>query len=347
MRRRIPGIVVAMGGALLVAGCGVGIQDLPLGRSVPGANYTVTVQLAHADGLLIGADVRTGQRVIGRVSTLSTDTVGAAVDLSLSSAVELPDNVDVAVELPSALGSPFVRLRMPAEPSSTSLSDGDVIVESRTEIGPQIESALAALGTVLTGSGFAQLQTVVDELDSAFADRPQQVRGLLDTMSALTGTATEHRTEFAEAIDVANDISRQLVEQQDVLDGFLDTVPEATTLLAQQRDRLSTLLDSSSRLAEHANVVLSSAALDDMVGDGATVLATLRAFNSEIGETLGNMNTFLGNFERAVQGDYLVFDGTLDIPAGIENLITGPMKPTAAPPSEPPSLRTLLSGGAG
>ncbi len=343
MRRRVPGIVVAASGVLL-AGCGVGIQDLPLGRSVPGDNYTVTVQLAHADGILLGADVRTGQRVIGRVSRLSTDTVGAVVDLSLSKSVELPDNVEAAVELPSALGNPFIRLQAPQEPSVASLADGDVIAESRTEIGPQIESALATLGTILTGSGFEQMQTVIDELNTAFGGRSQEVRSLLDAMTALTGTATAHRTDFDAAIDLARDISRQLTDQQDVLDGFLDTVPDATTVLAQQRDRLASLLDSSSRLAGYADTVLAATDLAGMVADGATVLATLRSFNSRMGETLTNMNTFLANFDRAAKGDYLVFDGTLDIPDGIENLLTGG---TAALPPEAGSLQSLLSGGVG
>ncbi|MCL2535915.1 MAG: MCE family protein [Nocardiaceae bacterium] len=344
MRRGAPAIAAATGGALLLTGCGMGIQDLPFGRSVPGDNYTVTVQLAHADGILVGADVRTGQRVIGRVSRLSTDTVGAAVEMNLSTSVELPDNVEAAVELPSALGSPFVRLRVPQEPSPTPLVDGDVIDQSRTRIGPQIESALATLGTVLTGSGFDQMRTVVDELDTAFAGRSEEVRSLLDAMTTLTGTATEHRTDFDAAIDLARNISRQLVEQQEVLDGFLDTVPDATTVLAEQRDRLASLLDSSSRLAAQADTVLSGTDLTGMVGDGETVLETLRSFNSRMGETLTNMNTFLGNFDRAAKGDYLMFDGTLDIPASIENLLTGG---TAAPPAEVGSLQSLLSGGAG
>ncbi|RDI28153.1 phospholipid/cholesterol/gamma-HCH transport system substrate-binding protein [Rhodococcus sp. AG1013] len=344
MRRR--GIVtVALAGALAATGCGTGIQDLPLGRSVPGDNYTVSVQLAHADGLL-GADVRHGQRVIGRVAHLSPDTVGAVVDLNLTSSVELPDNVEAAVELPSALGSPFIRLREPEQPSGTALSDGDVIALSRTEIGPQIESALATLGAVLTGSGFDQLQTVIGELNAAFDGRPQQVRNLLDTVTALTGTATQHQQDFDAATDLAADISRQLVAQLDVIDGFLDTAPETVTILAGQRDRIASLLDSSARLAEHVDFVTSqsSTGLGAVLGDTATVLASLRSYNSRIGETLANMNSFLGNFDRAAKGDYLMFDGTLDIPAGIENLITGG---TAAPPPEAGSMRSLLSGGIG
>ena len=297
MMRRAASIVAGLAGTVLVSGCGAGIQDLPLGRSVPGENYTVHVQLAHADGLLMGADVRNGQRVIGRVSGLSTDTVGAIVDLSLSSSVALPANVEVAVELPSALGSPFVRLRAPEQPSAESLADGDVIVESRTEIGPQIESALAALGTILTGSGFDQLQTVLDELNTAFAGRPQQVRGLLDTVTTLTGTAMDHRQDFDAAMQLAADISSRFAAQQQTIDEFLDIAPEVTNVLVGQRERISTLLDSSAELAGHVDFVLSqsSTGLDAMLGDTATVLASLSSFNASIGETLTTMNGFLDN----------------------------------------------------
>ncbi|WP_305093604.1 MCE family protein [Prescottella sp. R16] len=321
MRGRLVGC--AVGAAVLLTGCSAGIQDLPVGRSVPGENYTVTLELVRADGLLVGADVRSGQRVIGRVAGLSTGESGAAAELSLSAAAPMPRDVSAAVELPSALGSPFVRLRAPQDPSPVPLVDGDVIAESRTEVGPQLESALATLGTVLTGSGIDQLATVVDELNVAFADRPQQVRVLLDALTALTGTATGQRTELRASIDLAADVSRQLAARQEVLDGFLDVVPAATTVLAGQRDRLAALAASTARLTEHADAVLAAGELDALVEDGATVVASLRSFNDRIGETLTAMNTFTANFGRAVKGDYLMFDGTLDVPAGLETLMTG------------------------
>ncbi|WP_137725527.1 MCE family protein [Prescottella subtropica] len=309
--------------AVVLSGCAAGIQDLPVGRSLPGENYTVTLELAGADGLLVGADVRSGQRVIGRVAGLSTRESGAAAQLSLSRSAPVPRDVSAAVELPSALGSPFVRLRVPQDPSPALLADGDVIAESRTEVGPQLESALATLGTVLSGSGVDQLATVVDELNTAFADRPQQVGVLLDAASALTGTATDRLADLDASIGLAADVSRRWAERQEALDGFLAVVPAATTVLAGQRDRLAALAASSARLAEHADAVLAAGDLDALVGDGATVVASLRSFNDRIGETLTAMNTFTANFGRAVKGDYLVFDGTLDVPAGLETLMTG------------------------
>lgn len=357
-RRIASRLVVLAVAALTATGCGVGMQDLPLGRTADGPDYSVTVKLATAEGLLPGADVRTGQRVIGRVEGLAVNavdtvdtvnTVGAAVRLSLERTTELPDNVLAAVELPSALGSPFIRLTPPPDPSPRPLQGGDVIAESATTLGPQVESALATLGTIVTGSGLGQLQTVVDELNTAFAGRSGKVRGLMDTMSTLMAAATANRDEFDAAIDAATRISGRLAGQQDTVDGFLDTMPEAVRLLTGQRDSIAALMQSTTRLAATADAVTSGTDLDAVLGDASTVIATLASFNSEIGQTLTNMNTFLDNFGRSVHGDYLNFDGTLDIPGSIDNLLTGGALPGAAasPPgaAAPADLSALLRGG--
>ena len=233
---------------------------------------------------------------------------GADVTLSLDAATPLPDNVEASVELPSALGNPFIRLLVPEVPSGSMLSDGDTIPESRTEIGPQVESALATLGTVLTGSGFDQLDTVVRELNTAFSGRSGEVRSLTDTLTSLMAEASSHRSEFDEAVDLAARVSSQLAGQRDVVDNYLDSVPQVVSILVGQKDQIAGLLNSTVQLATNANTILDSSpnGLDAMLHDASTVVGTLDSFNSEIGQTLTNMNGLLENFTGAVQGDYLV-----------------------------------------
>lgn len=332
MRTTGVSLVAATATLLAATGCGIGMQDLPLGRSAGGDAYTVTVQLATAEGLLVGADVRTGQRVIGRVQSLETDTIGAAVRLSLEDATELPDNVLASVELPSALGGPFIRLTPPPDASTRPLRDGDVIVEANTTIGPQIESMLAALGTIVTGSGLAQLQTVLGELDTAFSGRSGEIRGLTDTMTSLLASATENQDDFETALDTAARISQQLAGQQGTVDAYLDAMPDAVRALTEQRDSIAGLLDSTRTLSDAAGAVVADDpdGLGTMVTDASTVVATLASFNSRIGATLDTMNVFLDNFGSAVHGDYLVFDGALDVPGSIDMLVTGGRPPGAA-----------------
>ncbi|BAH31614.1 MCE family protein [Rhodococcus erythropolis] len=346
--RIVAGIVIIGVGSVAVfafGGCSAGIQDLPLGRSADGDAYNVALQLAGADGLVLGADVRSGQKVIGRVSALSADVVGADVTLSLDAATPLPDNVEASVELPSALGNPFIRLLVPEVPSGSMLSDGDTIPESRTEIGPQVESALATLGTVLTGSGIDQLDTVVRELNTAFSGRSGEVRSLTDTLTSLMAEASSHRSEFDEAVDLAARVSSQLAGQRVVVDNYLDSVPQVVSILVGQKDQIASLLNSTVQLATNANTILDSSpdGLDAMLHDASTVVGTLDSFNWEIGQTLANMNGLLENFTSAVQGDYLVFDGALDIPGTIDKLWSGGMAGQSIAPAG--TLTDLLQGG--
>ncbi|WP_346764549.1 MlaD family protein [Rhodococcus sp. HNM0569] len=330
-------VVAAVGAGLAVAvtltGCGVGMQDLPLGRSAGGDAYDVTVQLATAEGLVLGADVRTGQEVIGRVAELRPDTIGALVTLSLDDSVELPQDVRASVELPSALGSPFIRLIPPDDGSGARpLRDGDLVPESSTEIGPQIENALATLGTVVSGSGFGQLDTVVRELNTAFAGRSQDVRGLTTQLTELMAAASAQQGEFDHALAVATEVSGKFAAQQAVVDGYLDSLPDVVDVLVRQKDSISSLLDSTAQLSTNARTVLSSSSssLDGMLHDASTVVATLESFNDRIGGTLTNMNQFLETFQVSVKGDYLAFDGALDIPGGIDKLLTGGLSRTVA-----------------
>lgn len=360
-RARLGAVAGLLSGVLTLSGCGLGMQDLPVGRSAGGDSYDVQLQLASASGLVLGAEVRAGQKVIGRVAAMDTDMVGAKVTLSLSAEVALPRDVHASLELPSALGSPYIRLSEPAgDPAADAtatagvggaparqLRAGDVIEHRRTEIGPQIESTLATLGLVVGGSGLSQMQVVVEELNTAFAGRSGEVRGLTTTMRELFGQAAANQDEFERALVLAARVSEQFVGQQEVLDAFLDTVPAAVEALGRQRDTISALLDSSTQLATHANSILAGSprGLDEMLGDATSVIGALGAFNDRIGGALGNMNSFIDNFESAVRGDYLVFDGALDLPEVFRTLWLGPVDPATPSPEPLLSIENLLSGG--
>lgn len=323
----------------------VGIQDLPLGRSSPTDTMAVTVVLPTADGITIGADVRNGQKVVGRVSGMSLAASGASVQLSLADADGLDSATVASVELPSALGNPFVRLSSPRPAPQRALRDGDVIPPSHTELGPQIESALATFGALLSRSGVDQLATIVTELDKAFAGRGDKVRGLIDSMSLLAAKASEHQGEFDQAMSLAANISGQFSRQQTTVAGYLDAVPKVVAMLDVQRAKLQTLFSSTTALAATANSVLSSTDLGAMVTDAGTVVGMMGTFNDRLGGMLTAMNTFLEKFGDSVHGDYLMFDGALDIPGTIDKLLTGGLIVNGTPITGDVALEGFLSGG--
>lgn len=330
-------------GLFLTAGCGVGLQHLPVGRTADGDDYRVTVELPSADNLELGAEVRLGQQVVGRIHDLGTDGHSASVGLSLSKAVDVAENVGVRVELPSALGKPFIRLLPPPEPSADSLTEGSVITSDRAEVGPQIESMLAALGMVLNGSGLDQLGTVVEETNRAFGGRGEQVRYLTDSLERTLSTVAAHQDDLNRALEAANEVAGALAQERAVLEEGLDAMSPTVQLLVEQRDRITALVDNTTTLVDNAESILDSTSgrIGNSLENTVQVLGALEGFNTEVAPALTNMNAFLRGFTNAVHGAYLVFDGALDVPGSIAKLLTG-----GRPETVVPDLENLLRGGA-
>lgn len=329
-----------------VTGCATGLQDLPTAGL--GATFPVTAQLVSADGVVDGADVRSGQEVIGRVSEIALVDGHAQLTLALTEGTDLPANVTAAVELPSALGTPFIRLATPEQPAGK-LSPGSVIDVADTSLGPQVESTLATLGNLVTGSGVGQLQSVMASLNEAFASRSDKVGDLIDTLNRLLSRSSRYTADFNAAMEAAAEVSSLLTAQENVVDEFLDHTPTAVNVLARQRDQIAGLLKQTSGLVANLDAITAgtSADLNQLVPDALTLVDALSGFNDEVGETLTNMNSFMANMTRAIRGDYLVFDGALDIPGGIDKVLTGGLLLSGQPLPTPGELGDLLSGGLG
>ncbi|WP_182347923.1 MCE family protein [Tomitella gaofuii] len=346
---------VAVGATMAVTACGgPGLQDLPVGHEAEGDSYSVTAVFDHADRLVPGAPVRIGQLTVGRVHGLSTDGRRADVRLSLRSDVDIPADAAAVIEVPSALGNPFVRIEPdgstgdgpgeddPTVPGGRMLADGDTIPPGRTRVGPELETSLATLGVLLNGSGLDQLQAVMTELDAAYGGRGAQVRGLIDHANALLGDVHAQRGDLDRTLAAMASLTGTLVRHQDDIDRALEQAAPMAARLAAQGDRISELVDSGADIAAHADALLSTSAarIGAEVDQVSRILAALSRFNSVDAETLRSANAFIAGFTSAIRGDYLVFDGALDIPQSLFELWAGERLP--ARPSPPP---TPTAGG--
>ncbi|MEO9330442.1 MULTISPECIES: MCE family protein [Gordonia] len=336
---------VAAVAAMGLTACSYGLQDLPVGAG-GGNSFEVTAELTTADGLVAGADVRHGQRVIGRVTEMRLVERHAEITMTLVDDADLPANTLLDVELPSALGTPFVRLSEPENPEGH-LTNGAHLGLKETNVGPQIESTLAALGNVLGGSGVSQLQSVMTSLNTAFENKSDKVGDLIDTLNRLLSRSSRFTEDFNLAMRAAADVSEMLVAQQQTVDAFLDQVPQAVSVLAAQREQIAKLMSQTTRLSTNVAAITDGRqeTLNGMVGDASELVKALAAFNDQVGQTLQNMNAFMKNFNRAIRGDYLVFDGALDVPGGIDKILTGGVFLSGQPLPSPDDLRKILSGG--
>ncbi|MBM7367276.1 MCE family protein [Gordonia hydrophobica] len=338
--------VAAAGVALTVSltGCSYGLQNLPVGGGSGGLD--VTADFTVADGVVPGADVRSGQQVIGRVVEIGLTGSGARLTLALDRGTDLPANVTAALEVPSALGTPFIRLERPEQPRGR-LVDGAEIGADRSSIGPQVEGTLAALGTVVSGSGFGQLQSIVASLNEAFATRSDKVGDLIDTLNRLLSASSPYTRDFERAMQAAARVSDVFVANQQKVADFLDQTPRAVAVLAGQRDRISALMDQTTGLAKNLDAITRGRqqTLNHLVPDALTLVNALGSFNDDVGATLTQMNAFMSNFSSAIRGDYLTFDGALDVPGSIDKILTGGMLASGQPLPTPGELADVLTGG--
>ncbi|GEE00899.1 hypothetical protein nbrc107696_13450 [Gordonia spumicola] len=333
----------ALAATFTLSGCAVGLQDLPVGS--PGGGIDVTAELDSVDGVVVGADVRAGQKAIGRVSKIELDGATAVLTLALDETAGLPENVTAQVQLPSALGTPFIRLDAPAEPVGD-LVDGTRIRVSQTSMGPQVEDTLAALGNLVSGSGMKQLQSIMTSLNSAFAERSDKVGDLIDTLNRLLARSSAHTRDFNAAMKAAADVTDTLVAHQDTISAFLDQTPRAVSVLAAQRDAIASLMSQTSTLAGNLDRITRGRVpeLSRLVPDASKLVAALGTFNDDVGQTLTHMNGFMTNMGTAIRGDYLVFDGALDIPGGIDKILTGGLLASGQPLPTPGELSDVLTG---
>lgn len=343
-RRPAIGAVAALTVACGVSGCATGLQDLPLAGAR--GTFDVTAELSTADGVVDGSDVRSGQQIVGRVTDIALDGGHAQLTLSLDDHTDLPANVRASVELPSALGTPFIRLTPPQNPQGH-LGGGARIGLDATSVGPQVEGTLAALGNVLSGSGVSQLQSVMASLNEAFDQRSDKVGVLIDTLNRLLARSSRYTDDFNAAMSAAADVTDTLAGQQNLVEDFLSQTPAAVNVLAAQRDQLATLMSQTTSLARSADAITRGRQpqLNSLVTDANALVSSLGTFNDNVGQTLTHMNQFMANFTRSIRGDYLVFDGALDIPGGIDKILTGGMLLSGQPLPTPGDLTDALTGG--
>ncbi|SNS53275.1 MCE family protein [Rhodococcoides kyotonense] len=316
-------LLVLLACVVMLSGCSLGLGQLPIGRSADGDNYRVIAEFARADRIRLGTEVRVGQHLVGRVHDLSTNGLSAQVGLSLAASTPLPDNVTASLELPSALGEPYVRLTVPADPSTNMLSGGEVV--RNTEIGPELENSLATLGMVLNGSGLDQMHTVMTEMNDAFAGRGPEIRDLMHSADALLAKADAQQSEFDRVVNAAAEVSAALADNRATLDEGLTVAAPTIELLVRQRDHIASLIASTSSLSVTARepLVDNDSQLSGGIDDLAHILDSIQGFNDSVTPTLNNMNQFIAGFNGAVHGDYLVFDGALDLPETVGELMTG------------------------
>ncbi|PRX45414.1 phospholipid/cholesterol/gamma-HCH transport system substrate-binding protein [Prauserella shujinwangii] len=332
-------------GTAPVAGCALSLQNVAGAGPGGEPGYRVTAEFTDVSGLPLGGTVRVGQAAVGRVAAVRTEDFRAVVTLELHADVDLPAGTRARLELTSALGEQFVVLEPPPGPArGPSLAERPVIPLARTARGPDVENTLAAVGTLLNGSGIDQVRTIVEEANAALSGRSGKVRDLLARLDTVLASLDRRGGEIASVIDSMHAVSARLAESTPTIEAALTDIRPALDVLLAERERFATLLADVSALGRVTGGLIerTGTALTTQLKQLRPVLGELASLDADLGRTLADLRTFTGLVRQAAPGDYLLLDGTLDVPLTVAELLDP--DPGRAQPA-PGGAGALLEGG--
>lgn len=313
--------VVALTAMLIV---GLAYMRLPA-RLFGAGHYTVSVQLAQSGNLYPNGNVTYRGTEVGRVTAVRLTDTGVVADLSLTSDVPIPSDLDAQVHSATAIGEQYVAL-LPRNGTSAPLKNGDVIPLSRTSVPPPISGLLDAATRGLEAIPHDNLKTVIDESYTALGGLGPEFSRLVRGATTLAIDADKNRDALVNLIedskpvldsqtDTASSIhawaahlatiTDQLQTQDGALAGVLQKGPGAADQARQLFDRLKPTLP----------VVLANLVSVGQVGVTyqpavEQLLVLLPAGVSDIGAILTpNHDT-----KQAIKGAYLSFNVNLNLP---------------------------------
>jgi phospholipid/cholesterol/gamma-HCH transport system substrate-binding protein len=109
---------------------------------------------------------------------------------------------------------------------------------------PSTEQTLASISLLLNGGGIGQIQDITQALSTAFKGRENDLRSLIQQFDSFVTYVNDQTGDIIAATDSLNKLQGQFAAQKPLLDRALTTIPDALSVLKDQRNNLSDALDS-------------------------------------------------------------------------------------------------------
>lgn len=326
--KRVVAAVVAVPIALAATGCSIGMQEMSFDWAEGRETYRLEAELATADLVMVGTEVRLGQQMLGRVVDLRTTNAAdgrriAVATMSLDAATEIPKNATITVELPNTLGNPYLRVRVPDDPSPQFYTSGEMVPETMTARGPDLENALASLALVLSEGGVGSVEVIANEMEAAIGDRGADINRLVDQLRTTANTLSAQSGNIDTILRSAANSSQILADQRATFEESLDAALPIFQLLIDQWDYIADLMQGTAGMSRELNAIMTASEQDLMAlpADLANLLEDLGSV--DIGAALTAITRFLNGVANTQRGDYLTFDGDVDVPDALNNLVLG------------------------
>ncbi len=321
IRGRVTVLLAAVTVLMLVTGCGSwrGLNSIPMPGTKGGGpgSYTIQAQLPDVSTVQENSRVRVGDVNVGTVTKIELQNMHALLTIRLDGDVDLPANTTAKVGQTSLLGSTHIELAAPADPQGR-LSEGDVLPLASGAAYPNTEQTLSALSLLLNGGGVGKLQDITTALSTAFTGREHDLRELISQFDTFMTRLNSQTDDIIAATDSLNNLAGQVADRKPVVDKALATVPDALTVLSDQREILADAADKLGQFSAVANQAVSQSkeALVAELEDLGPVLEALANAGPDMTRSLSLFTTYPWAKETAenmFRGDYANLTAIIDL----------------------------------
>ena len=320
---------IAAGVSVVVVAAGLtgcqwhGLNSLPMPGTQGGGqgSFEIKAQMPDVAYVSPNSRVRVGDANVGTVTQIVREGWHALVTMRINGDVDLPANATAKLGQTSLLGSLHIELAPPvgAAPEGK-LHNGSVIPLTNTGAYPSTDQTLAAVSLLLNGGGIGQIQDITAAFATAFAGREQDLKSLITQIDQFVGHLNEQTGDIIATTESFNNLVGQFAAQKPVLDKAIRTIPDALSVLKDQRDNLVTAIDAFGRFSALAtdSVNHTKDALTQELKDFGPVLESLANAGLALTRSLSFLATYPWPKETItnwVRGDYanlsLIVDLTL------------------------------------
>jgi phospholipid/cholesterol/gamma-HCH transport system substrate-binding protein len=293
MKRLIPFAVCAALLATMLTGCA---------RN----GTTISVVFDDSGDLQPRGSVQTADVRIGRIGSIHlTKDFKARVTLHLNAGRKIPVNSAAILRTTSLLGEKFVELRPLGDPDKGPfLKDGDVVtkVQEAPELEFVAEEAIDVLGQVTAGD----VATLIDTGASSFTGRKEDIRTLIDSLATYSTALATRTTNIAAIVDHLDVSIGAVAGEGAALNGVLADLAATTKSLADNRDKVVSLLRNLSRLAAVQNTELDKyqADIEKQIHQVNDVVAVLAGQTTELKSVIDWLDKFVYGLPSVIPNDF-------------------------------------------
>ncbi|SNS53207.1 MCE family protein [Rhodococcoides kyotonense] len=300
---------------------------------VPGETDSYTAEFSGIEGLRAGNDVTLAGVRVGKVDDVdfTTDSArtSAVVRFSVQNAVSVPGNITAAIRYGDMLGARYLALDPPTQPTG-SMSDGDTIPLERTTPPVDLTALVNGFEPLFDAIDPGQVNALARSIVAAFQGEAGTIESLLRHVATVTRGVTDNEQVLTDLITDLSSVVETMDSRRGDIRRLITGLTEMSTTVAQQSDRLITLLDDGSVAVHALTEIVTHAAqpLDAAVADATamtdawipntvnfdrtmTLLPQLAGSINHLGDYGSWLNLYTCNFTlKAGEQEANIFGGT-------------------------------------